>query len=57
MKVTVVGAGNMGRGIATRVLAGGHEVEIVDRDADFAAFVAEDIAARRAIEAALGFAS
>jgi hypothetical protein len=33
------------------------EVEIVDRDADFAAFVAEDIAARRAIEAALGFAS
>lgn len=33
------------------------EVQIVDRDADFAAFVAEDIAARRAIEAALGFAS
>lgn len=33
------------------------EVEIVDREADFAAFVAEDIAARRAIEAALGFAS
>lgn len=32
-------------------------VEIVDRDADFAAFVADDIAARRAIEAALGFAS
>ena len=26
------------------------EVEIVDRDADFAAFVAEDVAARRAIE-------
>jgi 8-hydroxy-5-deazaflavin:NADPH oxidoreductase len=34
MRVTLVGAGNMGRGIATRVLAGGHEVEIVDRDAD-----------------------
>lgn len=33
------------------------EVEIVDRDADFAAFVAEDIAARRAIEAAMGFAA
>ena len=33
------------------------EVEIVDRDGDFAAFVAEDIAARRAMEAALGFAS
>lgn len=33
------------------------ELEIVDRDADFTAFVAEDIAARRAIEAALGLAS
>jgi 8-hydroxy-5-deazaflavin:NADPH oxidoreductase len=33
MKVTIVGAGNMGRGIGTRVAAGGHEVEIVDRDA------------------------
>lgn len=33
------------------------EVEIVDRDADFAAFVAEDIAARRAIEDQVRFAS
>lgn len=33
MKVTIIGAGNMGRGIGTRTLAGGHEVEIVDRDA------------------------
>ena len=32
MKVTIIGAGNMGRGIGTRVAAGGHEVEIVDRD-------------------------
>lgn len=32
MKVTIVGAGNMGRGIATRAVAGGHEVEILDRD-------------------------
>lgn len=32
MKITIVGAGNMGRGIATRAIAGGHEVEIVDRD-------------------------
>lgn len=32
MKVTVVGAGNMGRAIGTRAVAGGHEVEIVDRD-------------------------
>jgi 8-hydroxy-5-deazaflavin:NADPH oxidoreductase len=32
MKVTIVGAGNMGRAIGTRAIAGGHEVEIVDRD-------------------------
>jgi 8-hydroxy-5-deazaflavin:NADPH oxidoreductase len=32
MKVTIVGAGNMGRGIGTRVVAGGNQVEIVDRD-------------------------
>ena len=32
MKITIIGAGNMGRGIGTRAIAGGHEVEIVDRD-------------------------
>jgi 8-hydroxy-5-deazaflavin:NADPH oxidoreductase len=32
-RVTIVGAGNMGRGIGTRAAAGGHDVEIVDRDA------------------------
>jgi 8-hydroxy-5-deazaflavin:NADPH oxidoreductase len=32
MKITIIGAGNMGRGIGTRAVAGGHEVEIVDRD-------------------------
>src|SRR3712207_1183214 len=30
--VTIVGAGNMGRGIATRAVAGGNQVEILDRD-------------------------
>ena len=30
--VTIVGAGNMGRGIGTRAVAGGHQVEIVDRE-------------------------
>jgi NADPH-dependent F420 reductase len=32
MKVTIIGAGNMGRGIATRAVTGGHAVEILDRD-------------------------
>jgi 8-hydroxy-5-deazaflavin:NADPH oxidoreductase len=42
MKVTIVGAGNMGRGIGTRVVAGGHEVEIFDRDpAEAGALAAE----------------
>jgi 3-hydroxyacyl-CoA dehydrogenase len=32
VKVTIIGAGNMGRGIGTVAVTGGHEVEIVDRD-------------------------
>jgi 8-hydroxy-5-deazaflavin:NADPH oxidoreductase len=32
MKITIIGAGNMGRGIGTRAVVGGHEVEILDRD-------------------------
>jgi NADPH-dependent F420 reductase len=43
MKVTIVGAGNMGRAIATRALAGGHEVEIVDRDPAEARRLAEEL--------------
>lgn len=33
MNVTIIGTGNMGRGIATRLLAGGHEVTLLDREA------------------------
>ncbi|MFN2556900.1 MAG: NAD(P)-binding domain-containing protein [Nitriliruptorales bacterium] len=32
MKVSIIGAGNMGGAIGTRAIAGGHEVEIVDLD-------------------------
>ena len=32
MNVTIMGTGNMGRGIATRLLAGGHEVTLLDRE-------------------------
>jgi Trk K+ transport system NAD-binding subunit len=31
MNVTIIGAGNMGRGIGHRMVAGGHNVTIVDR--------------------------
>lgn len=45
MKVTMIGAGNMGRAIASRALAGGHEVEIVDRDPAEAERLAEELGA------------
>ncbi|HEX2109065.1 MAG TPA: NAD(P)-binding domain-containing protein, partial [Rubrobacteraceae bacterium] len=32
MNVTIIGTGNMGRGIATRLLAGGNGVTLLDRD-------------------------
>jgi len=34
MNVTIIGAGNMGRGIGHRLVAGGHSVTIVDRDSE-----------------------
>ena len=43
MKITIVGAGNMGRGIGTRAIAGGHEVEIADRDPEQARALAEEL--------------
>jgi NADPH-dependent F420 reductase len=43
MRVTIIGAGNMGRGIGTRAVAGGHEVEIVDRDPAEAQRLAEEL--------------
>ena len=45
MKVTIIGAGNMGRGIGTRAVAGGNEVEIVDRDPDEARALAGELSA------------
>lgn len=32
MNITIIGAGNMGRGIGTRAVAGGHSVTFIDRD-------------------------
>jgi NADPH-dependent F420 reductase len=43
MKVTIIGAGNMGRGVGTRAVAGGNEVEIVDRDPSEARALAEEL--------------
>ena len=45
MNITIIGAGNMGRGIGTRLVAGGHSVTYVDRKPDEAEKVATDIKA------------
>ena len=34
MHVTIIGTGNMARGIGTRALAGGHDVTVVGKDSD-----------------------
>jgi predicted dinucleotide-binding enzyme len=44
VKITIDDAGNVGRGIGTRVIAGGHEVEIVDRDPAGAEKLAAELA-------------
>ena len=36
MNVTIIGAGNMGRGIGTRLVAGGHSVTLVDANPETA---------------------
>jgi len=43
MKITIIGAGNMGRGIGTRLVAGGHQVEIGDRDPADARKLAQEL--------------
>jgi 8-hydroxy-5-deazaflavin:NADPH oxidoreductase len=41
--LTIIGAGNMGRAIAKRAIAGGNEVEIVDRNPDDARSLADEL--------------
>jgi 8-hydroxy-5-deazaflavin:NADPH oxidoreductase len=41
--VTIIGAGNMGRGIGHRLVAGGHDVTVVDRDPEEARQLAEEL--------------
>jgi 8-hydroxy-5-deazaflavin:NADPH oxidoreductase len=43
MKVTIVGAGNMGRGIGTRAVAGGHQVELTALDPGHARDLASEL--------------
>jgi NADPH-dependent F420 reductase len=53
VKVTIIGSGNMGRGIGTRLVAGGHDVELIDRNPDEAKALAEELSgpgSARAVE-------
>ena len=43
MQVTIIGTGNMARGIGSRVLAGGHELTVVGRKAESAEAVAAEL--------------
>jgi NADPH-dependent F420 reductase len=45
MNVTIIGAGNMGRGIGTRAVAGGHSVTFVDANPETAEKTAADVRA------------
>jgi predicted dinucleotide-binding enzyme len=46
MKLTIFGSGNMARAIATRMLAGGNSVTILDRDAGKARTLAQELGAQ-----------
>ncbi len=43
MNVTIVGTGNMGRGIGTRLVNGGHSVTLMDRDPEKAKALAGEL--------------
>lgn len=43
MDVTIIGTGNMARGIGSRVLAGGHNLAVVGKDSERAEAVAADL--------------
>ena len=45
MNVTIIGSGNMGRGIGTRAVAGGHSVTFVDNNPEVADKAAADVKA------------
>jgi 8-hydroxy-5-deazaflavin:NADPH oxidoreductase len=43
VRITIIGAGNMGRGIGMRAVAGGHSVEVIDRNPEDAEALAAEL--------------
>jgi 8-hydroxy-5-deazaflavin:NADPH oxidoreductase len=53
MDVTIIGTGNMARGIGSRVLAGGHQLTVVGKDSERAEAVASDLGGGGSVKTAL----
>jgi 8-hydroxy-5-deazaflavin:NADPH oxidoreductase len=51
MNVTIIGTGNMARGIASRLVAGGHEVTVLGKDVEAAEEVVRDLGAESSVQA------
>src|SRR3954449_12669750 len=51
MRVTIVGTGNMARGVASRALAGGHHVSLVGTDVAKAEDLADELTGAGSVEA------
>src|SRR5512147_566725 len=57
MNITIIGAGNMGRGIGSRAVAGGHSVTFVDANPEAAEKAAADVKASAKSDAQVSTAS
>ena len=53
MHVTIIGTGNMARGVGSRVLAGGHDVTVVGKDAERAEEAAGELAGAGEVDTAI----
>jgi 8-hydroxy-5-deazaflavin:NADPH oxidoreductase len=53
VEVTIIGTGNMARGIGSRVLAGGHDLTVVGKDSGSAEAVAADIGGAGTVQTAV----
>ena len=51
MNVTIIGTGNMARGVGARLVAGGHELTVLGKETDAAEAVVEDLRAEGSAKA------
>ena len=53
MNVTIIGTGNMARGVGSRVVAGGHELTVVGKESESAEAVAADLGEAGSVKTAV----